>query len=156
MKQTLLILLLFFGALSEIILGSFIFAGIFLVLIVLIFYESHIIIKNGFRCLRCGLCCKLKVVPSKEDIERIKNAGYKNFLINGKYIKKINGNCMFIKFKKGKAICRINNIKPGLCKRFPIKHSFFWKQMDVRCKRMYLMVVKCYIKAKSFFKKTIK
>jgi len=74
-----------------------------------------------FQCLKCGFCCQLDVVLDKEDKSRLRAAGYYQFSRKrqGEDIMKKRGSyCMF--YKNG---CRVYDIKPGVCERFPFKND---------------------------------
>jgi len=91
--------------------------------------------KKDFKCKRCGYCCSLNVKLSPGEIKEISNAGYKDFLDKKeKYLKKINGRCVFLKLDKGITSCTINNFKPSICKTFPIQKGFIWEYKDIRCR----------------------
>ncbi len=83
------------------------------------------ITKENLNCKDCAECCKPVVVPTKEDIEKIKNAGHKDFLDldpihpeNGKTVlKRINGYCMFLNQKT--KLCTIYENRPDICKIYP-------------------------------------
>jgi len=72
-------------------------------------------------CKDCGKCCsKDYCYPAGDkDIERIKNAGYKDFY-KGNMLKAVDGNCIF--FKEGK--CSIYEIRPTVCQIYPITRFF--------------------------------
>ncbi len=77
--------------------------------------------KKNFKCNQCGECCKIVVKVSKEEINKIKNKGYKDFLeidpIKGKdyVLKRVNGICVFLTDNK----CEIYNIRPKICRLYP-------------------------------------
>ena len=106
-----------------------------LFLIYYFFVRRYTLAKKEFRCLRCGkCCCKYLVNLSKEDIKKIKKAGYKDFIAKNGYLKKKNGYCIFLKLDKGEACCGIqNSAKPEICKTFPISSGLFGKRFDPRC-----------------------
>lgn len=110
-----------------------------LILIYVYFIHEYILGKRKFKCLRCGKCRKLRVVLPNEDIEKIKKAGYKDFLIgNSRVLKKVNGNCIFIKTKNGITSCTLENkAKPALCKRYPVKKGILGKRHDFRCRSFW-------------------
>lgn len=79
-----------------------------------------------FTCNQCGECCKIVVKLSKEEINKIKNRGYKDFLVNdpiksGKNncLKRINGICIFSTKKENKYYCKIYDIRPKICRLYP-------------------------------------
>ena len=86
-----------------------------------------------FKCLRCGRCCSLRVKLTNEDIERLKKSGKKNFIENKKWLKRINGYCMFLEIKDGKAKCSAYNSRPEICRWWPLKKF----SCDTRCKSYY-------------------
>ena len=81
---------------------------------------------KSFKCNRCGECCKIVVKLNEKEIKAINNSGYKDFLtkdpIKGKNIdclKRINGNCVFLKKKGNKYSCEIYDIRPKTCRLYP-------------------------------------
>ncbi len=77
--------------------------------------------KERFDCTQCGDCCKLSVIPTEEDTQRIEKHGYKrsNFM-DGKKLKRLSdGSCIFLGKKKSKYICKIYKFRPAICKRWP-------------------------------------
>ena len=117
--------------------GGFIELGIIILMLYVSVFREYVLNRRRFKCLRCGNCCKLLVKPSKEEIEKIKKAGYKDFLDKKGYLKKVNGSCLFLKINKGLNYCSIQNIKPKICNDFPIKKGIFGKKADMRCKVYY-------------------
>ena len=117
-------------------LATLVIAFLFIVLLAVVFYQdflkNFIYSRKKFKCLRCGNCCKLKVKLYPEDITKIKKAGYKNFQ-EGKYLKRINDYCMFLKIDNGKAVCKINDIKPRICEKYPKFSLFNIPRVDTRC-----------------------
>ncbi len=81
-------------------------------------------IKN-FKCKRCGSCCHTPRLY-REDIERIKKAGYKeeDFIytdnLGNKYAKDKDGWCMFLK-KVKVASCNIYSARPKICRFYPTR-----------------------------------
>ena len=112
---------------------------LFLLLIYFIFFHGYVLGRRKFKCLRCGKCCKLRVNLSEKDINKIKKAGYKDFLYNdflgGKnQLKKINGHCIFMNIDKGITSCKLeNSAKPEICRNFPHSKGFFGRKGDFRC-----------------------
>lgn len=99
-----------------------------------LFIRPYVLARKKFKCLRCGLCCGLKVKLSKEEIKKIKKAGYSDFITKHGYIKRKNKYCQFLKFKGNITECSLEKIKPKICKKFPEISGLFGKQIDVRCK----------------------
>jgi Fe-S-cluster containining protein len=83
-----------------------------------------------FKCLRCGQCCRLRVSLSKEDIERLKKSGHKDFIENKNSLKRINGYCKFLEIKNGKARCSVYKSRPEVCRWWPVAKFL----CDGRCK----------------------
>lgn len=104
----------------------------------LYFIRDYILVRLKFRCLRCGECCKLKVKLTEGEIKKIKEfTGRKDFY-EGIIMKRINGKCIFLECKDNKTYCRIENIKPKVCKDFPFKKGIFnLPKVDSRCKFYY-------------------
>ena len=74
-----------------------------------------------WKCKRCGECCNTPRL-FKEDIRRIKAAGFKDFIyydnLNNAYMKDRDGKCMFL--SKGEvAACLIYDIRPTICRQYP-------------------------------------
>jgi len=65
----------------------------------------------------------LRIKISDKDIENIENNGYTDFIdkdIEGKkFIKMINGFCYFLTLDKGMASCRVYDIRPEGCRKYP-------------------------------------
>ncbi|MEK6833712.1 MAG: YkgJ family cysteine cluster protein [Nanoarchaeota archaeon] len=99
-----------------------------------IFIRGYILAKRKFKCLRCGKCCGFIVNLPKEDIEKIKEAGYKDFIEGKNQLKKVNGYCIFMTLDKGICSCKLeNSVKPQICKNFPHKRGLFGRKADYRC-----------------------
>lgn len=77
-----------------------------------------------FKCRACGKCCKIPVMISKEEIEKIceklKMDTFefsRRYLGNEFYLKEP---CPFLENRKGgKAFCRIYEVRPEVCRLFP-------------------------------------
>ena len=77
----------------------------------------------------------MRVRLNKQDIKRIENAGYGDFLDKeGKNLKRINGYCKFLILDNGITSCRIQDLKPEICNGFPRGKGLFGKKVDIRCK----------------------
>ena len=84
--------------------------------------------KNIFKviCKKCnGKCCKLNVMLTKKDLEKLKDkVDLKDFKKYGKDIYVFWGRCPFLDIKKG---CRLSEkLKPFDCKLFPL--TFMYKK----------------------------
>ena len=102
--------------------------------IYVVLFREYFLARRKFKCKRCGNCCKLKVYLYKEDIKRIKKAGYHDFLDkNTNYMKRVNGYCKFLTLNKGIPSCSINGIKPKICVSYPMYRGIFGKKVDSRC-----------------------
>ncbi|MCK5283230.1 MAG: YkgJ family cysteine cluster protein [Nanoarchaeota archaeon] len=80
--------------------------------------------EKGFRCKRCGECCKASPKLSDEDIRRILKLGIKKeyFVenINGKDYMMIKDNvCVFLGKKEGMYYCKIYGARPEICRMYP-------------------------------------
>ena len=95
-----------------------------------IFIRQFVLKGRKFKCLRCGCCCRYHVKLNKEDIARLKKAGKTDFIENGNYLKRINGNCKYLQMKNGVAKCSIDKIKPKICRAWPI----YPLSVDTRCR----------------------
>lgn len=110
---------------------------------IFIFFKSEIkslmLRKQQFKCTNCTSCCKLQVKLEKEDIKRIKtNIDY---ILNEKgkrYIKRINGYCIFQTIRQGRSSCSIYPMRPAICRRFPHKTIWGVKCFDSRCSALKL------------------
>jgi Fe-S-cluster containining protein len=101
-----------------------------LISIYFLFIRQFVLKRHKFQCLRCGNCCKLHVKLNKEDIEKMKKAGLKDFIEGNNWLKRINGNCKYLQMKNGVAGCSIDKVKPKICRTFP--NCGF--SVDTRCK----------------------
>ena len=130
-------ILLILVVLVELLYQEYFIAIVLLIFGGILFFRSYTIARN-FKCTRCGKCCRLRVEPNKEDIKRIKKAGKKYFM-QGKFLKRINGNkqCKFLISKKGIARCSIYKNRPEICRKWPNSQGIFGKQVDPRC-RLFL------------------
>ena len=81
--------------------------------------------KNSFVCAQCGNCCRLRFIElNKEDIERIKSAGHKDFydkIKNEFMLKRNKGRCVFLNNNDS---CSIYEIRPQVCRDFPFFKTF--------------------------------
>jgi len=73
-----------------------------------------------FKCLQCGKCCTLTVEPDEEDIKKIEMLGHRrmNFLRDGN-LRKLNGACIFLEKRNGVYFCKIHEMKPRVCRKYP-------------------------------------
>jgi len=101
----------------------------FSIFIYVIILRQFVLRRRKFKCLRCGRCCRLRVRLSKEDIKRLMKAGKKDFIEDKRWLKRINGYCMFLEIKKGKSKCTVYNHRPDICRWWPLKKHV----CDVRC-----------------------
>jgi len=79
-------------------------------------------LKQGFKCIRCGNCCKIKAKLEDIDINRIKKVNDSDFYTveEGRYfLKLINHNCIFYSEKDKKGFCKIYNNRPEGCRKYP-------------------------------------
>ena len=79
--------------------------------------------KDQFDCIKCGLCCALRVEPEEKEIKKIeRNTGQgRDSFMEGRYLKRVNGYCTFLKNKNGENICSIYKFRPKICSRWPFK-----------------------------------
>ncbi len=104
----------------------------------LIFIHQYVLGRRKFKCLRCGKCCGFRINLPKEDIAKIKKAGYKDFLEKGNQLKRVNGYCIFMNLDDGITSCKLeNSAKPIICKNFPHKKGFFGREADYRCRSFW-------------------
>jgi Fe-S-cluster containining protein len=109
-----------------------------LAIIYFIFIHEYVLARKKYKCIRCGKCCKLRVDLSEEDINKIKKAGYKDFLTKDNNLKKINGYCLFMTLDNGITSCKLEKSgKPSICRNFPEKRGIFGKAYDYRCRSFW-------------------
>jgi len=84
--------------------------------------------KNKFKCVFCGECCRLKFKLKKSDIVRFERGriDWKKFTDEKWDLKKINGNCVFLKKKNGKKICSVYKFRPSTCRKWPFFSNPFF------------------------------
>lgn len=105
-----------------------------IIYIYFIFIHGYILGRRKFKCIRCGKCCSFRINLPKEDIERIRKAGYKDFLEKNNRLKKVNGYCIFMNLDNGITSCKLeNSAKPKICRNFPYINGCFGRQCDFRC-----------------------
>ena len=98
------------------------------------FFTNYVLYKrkSKFNCIKCGLCCALKVEPPEKEIRKIeKSLGESRALfMEGKYLKRVNGYCIFLKKEGEDKICSIYKFRPTICKAWPFR-SFRWKWIAI-------------------------
>ncbi len=99
-------------------------------LIASIYFIGFLVFRRqaNFNCIKCGICCCLKVKPGEKDIRKIEKNLKKDrsfFLEDGK-LKQVNGYCMFLKNKSKENVCSIYKFRPENCKRWPFR-TFRWR-----------------------------
>ena len=79
-----------------------------------------------FRCERCSYCCTLRVELGFFELFRILLKGYKkkDFAVKNMLKKNCikqfkNHDCYFLIREDGKASCRIYDIRPKTCRKYP-------------------------------------
>ena len=77
-----------------------------------------------WKCINCGLCCKVYTIPLKigEALNLVKKYGNVVYSAGGKfYLKKLeNKQCIFLSYDKtGKSMCTIYNDRPQACIMYP-------------------------------------
>jgi len=81
--------------------------------------------KERFKCKQCGNCCRLRIIEmKKDDVERIKKAGFKDFFVKeGReyWFKRKNGRCVF---QKENGPCSIYGVRADICRNFPFFRIF--------------------------------
>jgi Fe-S-cluster containining protein len=113
---------------------------VLIILIYFIFIHGYILGRRKFKCLRCGRCCRFRVTLSKDEINKIKKAGYKerDFIVKKNELKRINGNCVFLTCNNGVCSCELqNSAKPSTCVNFPAIKGLFGKENDYRCRAFW-------------------
>jgi Fe-S-cluster containining protein len=79
---------------------------------------------DKFECKRCGKCC-LQVYGidfEKGDLERFEKAGRYDLLTSDMFWEMdefSKGKCPFLQKRKGLYSCKIQDIKPKMCRNFP-------------------------------------
>ena len=79
--------------------------------------------KEKFSCRMCGNCCRFNIIAmTEEDVKRIKEAGFKDFVENSgeKKLRRVRGRCVFSRDDK----CGIYEIRPSVCREFPFQKIF--------------------------------
>ena len=65
----------------------------------------------------------LRIKLLEEDIKNIESKGYTDFIDkdveNNKFIKMINGFCYFLTLDKGITSCKIYDVRPDGCRKYP-------------------------------------
>ena len=76
--------------------------------------------RGEFVCLRCGKCCTLKVEPTSEEIRKMEERGFRREeFMEGRFIKRVNGACIFLKKENGFYKCGIYDFRPEVCRAWP-------------------------------------
>ncbi len=91
----------------------------------------------SWKCQRCGSCCKggawLRNMVHRDDIERWRSLGREDVLKDicpccGRLIDPDNGDepwrkeeCPFLDHRDGKAFCVIYDVRPKVCRDFPVR-----------------------------------
>lgn len=76
--------------------------------------------KAQFSCVSCGLCCRLRVTPSEQEIRRIeRKAGPRNRFLDGPHLKRPGGFCIFLRQRGQETACSIYAIRPAVCRKWP-------------------------------------
>jgi len=97
--------------------------------------RSYQIGKRDFKCLTCGSCCTYLAKLYPEDIKRLNDAGKTDYMTWLGCIKLKNGDCMFLVRDGNAARCSVYEIRPRVCRQYPISNWFFGKRMaDLRCR----------------------
>jgi len=80
---------------------------------------------KNFECKRCGYCCTLRSRLNLIEYLRIYLKGHRDFsdkdLANRKYLKIIDGKCIFLASKNNKSFCKIYSSRPKMCRKYPGK-----------------------------------
>jgi Fe-S-cluster containining protein len=101
--------------------------------------KSLMLRNKKFKCIDCPICCKLRVRLYKKDIEIIKtDLDYIDEEKGKKWIKRINGHCIFQEIKEGKSRCSIYKMRPEICRSYPRRTFMGMKCYDYRCKAFKL------------------
>lgn len=105
------------------------------VAVFLLVIRPYILVRHAFKCKRCGRCCRLKLRLYPEDVKQLAKGGYrKKYFLAGKYMRRINGYCVFLTLDEGVASCKINCLKPRICRIYPIHKDWLLpKCADLRC-----------------------
>lgn len=122
--------------------------------------NSVILVKTinivKFRCINCGLCCRLGGPRlTNPDIKKLENAGYdRKFFLNplegtrkpykdqkvmqGILKSKLNGECIFLEknSKTKKYFCSIYEHRPVLCRLYP----FDWELIKTENKHIIILL----------------
>ena len=93
-------------------------------------FRSFFLKRHKFKCLRCGRCCRFKLKLLQEDIIRLEKAGKKELIIDGVWVKRIDGRCAFLENTDDGTRCAVYEARPETCRWWPVRK--YW--VDVRCK----------------------
>ncbi len=102
-------------------------------------FRSLVLRNQEFKCIHCTECCKLRVKLSDKDIKRIEtDIDYIDKDKGNRWIKKVNGYCIFLNITQGKSSCSIYDMRPEVCRSYPRIRPFGIKSFDPRCKALKL------------------
>ena len=93
-------------------------------------FRPFVVKRHKFKCQRCGRCCRYKLELSKEDILRLEKAGAKDFITDKAWVKRMDGNCVFLKTVDGGNRCAVYEARPEVCRWWPVRKY----RVDIRCK----------------------
>ncbi len=100
--------------------------------------------NSPWRCLRCGRCCRMNVILKQKDIERLKEAGYReeDFVERKCGIaflkKKSDGDCVFLDQHEDEngnrwTECTVYSLRPDIGRRYPEFKWWFIRGKDHQC-----------------------
>lgn len=81
---------------------------------------------KSFKCKRCGACCRISPFLTENDIQRIKRLGFKEDyfveeLRGKKFMKLVDGKCVFLDDSKKLTFCKIHESRPKTCREYPVE-----------------------------------
>lgn len=102
----------------------------------------NVMTSDGFQCVRCGGCCRVKgyVHVTREDCDRIAEYLFmdvRSFIYAYTRVTETRGGLSLVEnddnscvFLEADNACMINDVKPAQCKSFPLKWSFSgWEEI---------------------------
>lgn len=86
--------------------------------------EKEFFVKDDFKCVKCGQCCRPIVKISNEEIEKIESSGKSDFFewdenIQSNALKREKGVCKFLKRDDDFFVCSIYDVRPATCRAYP-------------------------------------
>lgn len=94
-------------------------------------------LKKDFTCIRCGNCCKMKLVVNDYDIQKIEEKGYEDFyekdVLGRTVLKMIDNKCIFLKENEHSYYCEVYEYRPNSCEKYP-----FFNNLVMECPSIFM------------------